>query len=620
MNFKLIFDRSKILFLAVLSIFLFFNYNLISQFKSLPSPLYGGDLYYHLGMMYHFLDGGSIFENSQLLNETPWAPFLYQIIIVFISKIFNTSLIIANIYSSLLFMILSSIIVYFLSKEIFKEKIIAIIPVCFILSQFPVFKYSYFTEVLIMPLFFYTFFLALKKNDLKHWILAGLTYGLVGISHVIAFFMATFFILVLFFFIFFLGFFEDHSEKSEKDFWLKISKKHLSINFSTLKNIISKNKFFFLAIIIGLLISQLYWFKPIFKHHLSTPNRISEYDQPDLKSIDLIEYTINSFKEIFLDFSSFQTSIFTIFSLLGISYLLLKKRSFEENYVLIILISLIFSRFHYLITIPLFSIDLFSRLLVSYIWVTLKPILFTFSLVFILDKIFNNKKYFSIILLILCLILSIFIFDYRIKNDRWIEVGKMSLPNYLIEVSSWIRNNTNVNDVFLSTNEISFMLNAISGRKVVNSRRAHSGMYVDVDTRWADAAVLLYGNNSEKIKEIVKKYNIKYLYWQANWVSLDFRFDGEGNLVDIFDPLLIRDIKNYANYLSENGVKFLRTKYWLDPANRADNVKKFDVLLVIPYNMSDYDPFSPELKKYLKLVKEFKENNEVVAKIYEIVI
>lgn len=618
MNLKLKLEIYKILFIIILSIFLLLNYNIISQLKSLPSPIYGGDLYYHLGMMYHILDGGSIFENSQLLHETPWSPFLYQLIIVFISKLLNASLITVNIYSSLFFMIISSIVVYFLGKEIFKDKIIALIPMSLILSQFPIFKYSYFAEVLIMPILFYSFFIALKKNDLKSWIIAGIAYGLVGITHVIAFFMATFFLLVLLFFIFFLGFSTNEKPEEERKFWIIISKKHLSINLANLKDIVSKNKFLFLAIIIGLIISQLYWFKPIFIHRLSTPNKISEYDQPDLKSIELVGYTIKSFKEIFFDFSNIQIGIFTIFSLIGILYLLLKKRRFEEDYIVIILISLLISRFHYIFTIPLFSTDLFSRLLVSYIWVTLKPILFTFGLVFIIEKFSFNKKYFYIIFLVTSIILSILIFDHRIKNDKWIDAGKIELPKYLNEVSSWIRNNTNVNDVFVSTNEISFMLNAISGRKVLNSRRAHSGMYVDVDTRWADAAVLLYGNNSDKIKEIVRKYNIKYLYWQANWVSLDFRFDEKGNLIDIFDPLLIRDVYNYSKYLSQNGVKFLRINYWLDPANKGNDVRRYDVLLVIPYNMNDYDPFSPELKKYLQLAKEFREDDEIIARIYKI--
>jgi len=604
---------SIILFFSLIFVFLFLNYDLISKFKQLPSPIYGGDLYYHLGMMYHILDGGSIFENSQLLGETPWAPFFYQLIIVIISKIFGISLIIANLYSSLFFMIISSIIVYFLSKEFFKDDFISLIPVCLILSNFPVFKYSYFTEVVVMPLFFYLLYKALKTNKKRYYILAGISFGLIGISHVMAFFMACAFVFLTFFYLFFFGEFE------EGKYVVKVSKKAFTINLSNLKNNLINKKYFFITIIIGIAISQLYWFKPIFIHHLSTVNKISEYDQTDFSSVNIIEYTIKSLYEIFVRSDNIFYLILSIFSILGIFYLIVKNKGFEEKYILIILSALLLSRFHYLITFPLFGTDFFSRLMVSYIFITLQPLLFTFGILMIFEKLKINSTKFFVFVVIFSAILSIKIFDERINSDIWIKTGMQPLPEYIYELSNWIRENTKVNDVFASTNEISFMLNGISGRKVLNSRRAHSGMYVDVDKRWVDAAVLFYGNNSEKISEIIKKYNIKYLYWQANWVSLDFDIDENGNIVNIFDPLLIRYKKEYEEYLSKNGVKYLKINFWLDPANRNPDVKKFDALLVLPYKIDDFDPFSPEFKKHLKEIKDFKYNNITIGKIYEVV-
>jgi len=603
---------SLILFLLIIFVFLFLNYGLISKFKQLPSPIYGGDLYYHLGMMYHIFDGGSIFENSQLLNETPWAPFFYQLLIVIISKIFGISLMIANLYSSLFFMIISSVIVYFLSKEFFKDDFISLIPVCLILSNFPVFKYSYFTEVVVMPLFFYLLFKALKHNSKKYYILAGISFGLIGISHVMAFMMACVFVFITFFYLFFFGEFEEGKHA------IKVSRKSFIINLSNLITNLINRRYFFITIIIGLIISQLYWFKPIFFHRLSTANKISEYDQTDFSSVNIFEYTIKSLYEIFVRSDNIFYLILSIFSLLGLFYLILKKKSFEEKYILLILSALLLSRFHYLITFPILGTDFFSRLMVSYIFTTLQPLLFTFGIIMIFEKLKINSRKFFVFAVIAVVIISIKIYEERINSDVWIKTGMQPLPEYIYELSEWIRKNTKVNDVFASTNEISFMLNGISGRKVLNSRRAHSGMYVDVDKRWADAAVLFYGNNSEKISEIIKKYNIKYLYWQANWVSLDFEIEN-GNIVNIFDPLLIKDIKEYEEYLSKNGVKYIKINFWLDPANRNSDVKKFDTLLVLPYKIDDFDPFSPEFKKHLKEIKDFRHNNITIGKIYEVV-
>jgi len=595
--------------LSVLLIFIILNYFLISQFKQLPSPIYGGDYYYHLGMMHHLKEGGSIFENSQLFGEAPWAPFLYQYIIVVISNIFGTSLITTVIYSTIFFMLISIMIIYFFSNYIFRNKTMSLIPAIIFLSYFPIFKYSNFTEVLIMPLFFFTVLVALKKNKMIYYLFAGISYGLVGISHTMAFFMASIFLLLIIIYIIFFS----------PERCLRVSKFILFFNPASLKNNINKRKYFFLLLIIGILIAQLYWFIPIFKFHLTTLNTISNYDQVDFSKINIISYTLNSLKEIFFDSSNFVTEFISIISIFGIFFLILKKRDLKYDFILIMLLALLISRFHYLITLPVLGREFFSRLLVSYIFITLKPILFLLGVLFLYEFMKNrvdiNKFLFMFVATVL--FVSIFSFNYKVQNDKWINTGMVPLPSYLTEVSSWVINNTNINDVFVSTNEISFMLNALTGRKVMNSRRAHSGMFVDVDRRWADSAVLLYGNNSQIISNIIDKYKIKYLYWQYNWLSLDYNFNDKGKLVNIFDPLLILDINNYSAYLTSNGVKYIKTNFWLDPANRNLDIKKFDTLLVIPYQWNE-TPFSPEFKNHIKLIKEFKENGQTIAKIYKV--
>ena len=591
---------------------IFLQYNILSNLKSLPSPLYGGDYYYHLGMMYHLLGGGNIFENSQLLGEIPWAPFLYQYLVVLFSIIFNLSLMNAVIWFSIPLQIVSMIIFYLLSYYIFKDKWAALISPLFIISFFPIFKYTPFTQCITLPLFFLFVFLALSRNNLLFYVLAGISYGLVGLSHTMIFLEATIFLVVSYLFLILF------SNKS-----VVIERYNIKINFSRIKkNLFVRNKFF-IILLLGLLISQLYWYKPIFEFHLNIPNRISDYDQTDYSKVDLLNYSLNTFVRMFFIFSSVHTTIISIFILFGIIYLLTKQNIFENKFLLCILVALFISRFHYLLTFPIIGKDFFSEVM-GHIFFVLKPFLYISGYLFIINLIkkeytFRDKKVLCSFILI-TLMLNIFGFFHHIENDRWIKVGKEPLPDYLLEVQSWVLNNTNINDVFISTNEISFALNGLTGRKVLNSRRAHSGMYVDVDNRYADSAVILYGNNSDLTSRLLKKYNISYLYWQNNWLSLDYIFDEQGNLIHLFDPLLIRNVNNYSNYLSENGVKFKNIDFWLDSAKRNENVKKFDCLLVFPYNWSNENPFSPTFKEHLKLIKEFKEKNRVVARIYKVII
>src|SRR3989338_6009562 len=79
-------DTFKYVLILALTV-AFVNYNFLSQFKQLPSPLYGGDYYNHLGSIYHIYYGGSVFENGQMHGESQWVPWFYHLSVVILSKI-----------------------------------------------------------------------------------------------------------------------------------------------------------------------------------------------------------------------------------------------------------------------------------------------------------------------------------------------------------------------------------------------------------------------------------------------------------------------------------------------------------------------------------------------------
>ena len=86
-------------------------------------------------------------------------------------------------------------------------------------------------------------------------------------------------------------------------------------------------------------------------------------------------------------------------------------------------------------------------------------------------------------------------------------------PNQAYELAKWIMANTPKDAVFLTAHEeTGFALNAMTGRKVLIARRTHASPFVDVNQRAADAGIILYGNNSTQILDLIEKYNIKYIY------------------------------------------------------------------------------------------------------------
>jgi hypothetical protein len=199
----------------------------------------------------------------------------------------------------------------------------------------------------------------------------------------------------------------------------------------------------------------------------------------------------------------------------------------------------------------------------------------------------------------------------------WSEMAKDGpLPAYYSELGGWIKGNTDVNDVFLTTNEDGFMMNALAGRKVVSYRRAHSSPYTDMHARMADQAVMVYGTNSAKTRELLDRYNVEYLLVTYNWINNEFRISEDGELVGFFDPLDVPDNSTNRAYWDANGVAYVSVTMSMDPAPPA-NVPLYDLIVAMPYMGEGGGPISPALMQEFHLVKAVQAEGQNVFLIYE---
>jgi hypothetical protein len=124
-------------------------------------------------------------------------------------------------------------------------------------------------------------------------------------------------------------------------------------------------------------------------------------------------------------------------------------------------------------------------------------------------------------------------------------------------------NNTGPDDVVLSGDETCFAMNAVSGRKCVFVRRTHANYFVDVEKRYADGVVMLYGNDSQLTMDLLGRYSVDFV------------------LVDNYlqqSQILIEP--EYADYLRANNVSFVPVRERKDPS--VPNAKVFD-MLAVPY-------------------------------------
>jgi hypothetical protein len=147
-------------------------------------------------------------------------------------------------------------------------------------------------------------------------------------------------------------------------------------------------------------------------------------------------------------------------------------------------------------------------------------------------------------------------------SDKWADTGRQE-QNIMFSMSEWVKENTNKNDVFLSTNENSFALFSLTGRKIVVNRGTHTSQFVDLDERMTDVSIILYGNDSEKTKELIKKYNISYVYYDQNWIS---------NMQ--WDPFLV--FPKNSGIFDKYNVSYNRVNKKLDPGK--EGVPLYDLL------------------------------------------
>ncbi len=596
---------------AIVSIFILLNtVDFVNQLKQVPSPPYGGDFYNGLGGVIHILDGGSLLNSAQMVDQIPWVPWLYHLSIAVFSKISGMGAMEALVKFSIVVELLAMAVVYAFLKELLQSRYLPLLvfPIYFASGIFPIFKYSDFASVLIVPLFAYLLYRFVKNANMQNAAYAGIGLGLAGLSNTQAFFVG--FLLLAFTAIVFL-----------MPKIIDFSRKKLTIEPGSANQI----KMFGIVFAVGFAIALLFWYRPIFVYHGETPNDIQNITIPDMTDSKLVwESVVGLLNGFFMPYGQFPTVVFTALSLLGLGHIITSRSGTEAKFTIAFVLTGLFSILHPLITMPLLGIHLVNFMMVDKLYPIGSAMLIGFGIIAALafakkmskDKATENAIVIGGMLLLLVIGMSHFSGEtYKRQQDQWAAYGKTEIAPYFVELSQWIRSNSNVNDVFLTTNEDGFMMNALTGRKVLSYRRAHASPYINMHERMADAAVIVYGSNNQTREELLGKYEVSYLLWTSNWVLNEFKFDAEGQFAGFFDPLTVPDNASNKQYWDENGVKYIEVNMPLDPAPR-DGVPKYDQLVAVPYELSN-EPFNPDLYSNFELVKGITYNGQDIFRIYK---
>lgn len=577
-------EKTKTIFLiaAVVMAVAILNFNFLSQLEFLPSPIYGGDFYSHLGTYYHIFYGGPIFASSQFLGETPWVPWLYHVYVVVLAKITGLDPMFANIYSSIPLIFITAFITYKISIRYTSDRFLIAGLILVMLWNYPLYKYTNFSFAVMAPALLLAWLMFLENRDLKN---AGILTAAIGLSN-----LSNTQLLFANYFLFAVVALDELYKRCKS-----------ANNFSFIKDGSFQNyvKYFAMIFLLSFLISLFYWYWPIFVYKGNAPNDLFRYGWVDFSIWqNQLSYPFTYvLKPNFYNEANIFTVILSLMKIGGLfAIIALRNKDIQHRFAYLAMIASFIGLFHYLFTYNVLGVHFAPERIYEMLQIPLSVMEIAIFIEWILSKI--SFKYLGAIVLLLS---GAAVLDHfpDMEKSEYVKMAKNPLPPEFLSLQSWINNNTELNDVILSNNEISFMVNAFTGRKVATYRRTHTSVYADVDQRMLDTAVMLYGEDDEKRVELFKKYNVKYVLWSRYWLSHEFYTDRNDELVGLGDPLLVRDRAEYRSYLERYGIRTFSTRHYLDPA-WLPVYPSYDVLVVLPAYKDPYHPWTEKLDPYLK--------------------
>ena len=582
--------------------------NNLAELKQLPSPLFGGDYYHQLGQIYYMYQSSPSqwIASSNGIVEGPAYLIVYGVLVTIFGKLFSLSALQALINFNLLLPFTSLLLFYFLYYKVFSEDPLAALGAIITVSylSFPIFKYTDFTKFVVLPLFLIACFCFFKEQNRRNSVFLGLAYGVMSLSHATAFFFSTFLVCVITFYFLY----KDYNEKK--------------LVFT--KDYFYGKRFFVIAFLVGFIIAQLYWFQPIFIYHGNSglKNYLWGLNNEQI-------YTgISPLQTLFFDGSSdlfvFLKSLITLFGLYAIFTSDLKNNE-SIRFCLLVFLLCLFMVYSSYITMPLLNINFAPGYILSMFLFPTGTFITLVGINVITDRL-KNKLAYAKQMVYLMFLLALAYYSYAAyppwMNDSYFQFARSPMPLKYSSLQSYLLENTKLDDVVLSSNELCFMINALSGKKVVVSRRAHNdGFTQDFDQRQLDAAIILYGNDTVKRVELLKKYHISYLYFDLAWFMLEYQYNSQGNVVVYSDPLMVFYSSENEKVLQENGIKYVKTNGFVDPAIREPNMKTYDLLLVSPENYelkSGVGVWNKSINNMLTPVWFYNEQNQVSAALYKV--
>jgi len=558
-------------FITFLLLIVIIQFTSFTKLQHLAGPIYGGDIYRERGYSEHLIRGNSPLSDPLFLNEINYFPWFSHAVAASASKIFSTHIESVMIFAPLGITILAAIGFYILGKKIFNKKKYALI-----LAIMGVSTHFYYSKIttglgIVFSLFFLIYWFKTKEsNKIKDSVIMGTYIGLAALTH------GSIFINIIVFWTSLLAI--------ELIYMLKDKK----IKY---KNLITR---YLPGAITATLLSLIFFMPLMIRYSMKTLNNSFAYA---LTNIDLLSpfWALNKMMKVFFNVSSISSTLIGLISLGGLIYVLTHLRKSNTKFILALFLGTILASAHYLITKPILNKWMEPGHMLTILFIpALIFFVYGIRLAHLIFK--KNKKVNKIIIGIVSIVVILALINSinSYNNSKWVQYGRSmdSSTLAMLNFGEAIKQDTGKDEVFLAHDETSFAINAVSGAKVVMSRRVHASYFVDINKRYADGMVALYGDNETQIKKLIKEYNIKYLY-----------VDGQ-----LIQTPMITSL-DQEDYLLKNGVKYTKMNVRWDPS--TTNAPSFDSLVISPQNLT--------IMQFVTPLTEVTAANQTMGVLYKII-
>lgn len=596
---------------------------LVHPLAWLPTALFGGDEAFQLGCIQSILDSRNPMASCSTCGALPGYLPLYGTLVALFSGLCREPVLQSMLLLSVAFRVVSVLIVFAVFARLFGRSVGVVMAALWaVLHPDLLVKYTEFAGAILVPIYFYALLRFIEEPRLGRSVCLGLVLAAAGYAHAVVFMGG----IVIAGVTAVLGaVWRGRPGRVGRELVASLGG---------------------LGVVGALTLLALgYWYRPIFVYHGSTSLHYTEWNGG--VALETLGYRLAYAAQVLQRFVRLDDVPMAVVNVLFFAGCVAFWRGTERRRFVpgvLMAVATFAWEFHFFLTIPLLHTHFIPEYVRRYLWVFAIQFVAVIPVVLFLERIRSRTAAlaFNCSVGVMALV-GLTLETTAVARTPFMVSARSPVDRKYVALQAAVRRYTRPDDVFLSTNELSFALSALTGRKVLVTRRAQNDAFIDMDERNRDAALILYGRDQPLRRRLLARWSVRYLLWTDDWIPMEYEPGVEGEPLHGIpartgasrrgagpglppglaalpaDPLLLFYNAADEAELDRAGVATRTIHTWVDPALQGPEYPKFDLLFVLPENYERPDhPWRDELDSLLTEVWSCSYGTRKVAAVFRI--